>query len=148
MRVVLDTNVIVRANPRANPAGLARELLVRVISAPHVLVTSAAILQEVGEVLRYPHVKARWPLSGEQIETFVGLLEAASVLVVLPREIPAVVSDPDDDPILQTAILGGADVLCSRDAAFRAPGVAEVCRAHGIRVLDDIELIGELRQTG
>jgi predicted nucleic acid-binding protein len=36
----------------------------------------------------------------------------------LPGAIPAVVSDPDDDPIVQTAITGKADVLCTRDEAF------------------------------
>jgi hypothetical protein len=73
------------------------------------------------------------------------LLEAAAVMVELPAEIPAVVSDPDDDPILQTAILGHADVLCTRDGAFTRGRVEEVCRAHGIRVLGGIAFRQELR---
>jgi len=58
----------------------------------------------------------------------------------------AIVSDPDDDPILQTAIAGHADVLCTRDEAFRHEIVGRMCQAHGIRVLDDITLMRELRR--
>lgn len=59
-----------------------------------------------------------------------------------------VVRDPDDDPIVQTAVSGHADVLCTRDAVFRHPRVEEVCRAQGIRILDDITLMQELRRRG
>ena len=78
-----------------------------------------AILVEVRRVLAYPQVQARWPLTGEAIEQYLVFLEAASVLAELPEASPAVLSDPDDDPILQTAIVGSADVLCTRDEAFR-----------------------------
>jgi len=92
-------------------------------------------------------VQDRWPLSDEAIQTYLTLFEEAALMVALPAEIPAIVSDPDDDPILQTAIVGQADVLCSRDAAFRALAVQKVCSAHGIRVLDDIALMQELRKN-
>ena len=119
MRVVLDTNILVRANPKVSPRGLARDLLLTIVSGPHVLILSSAILAEVQRVLTYPHVQARWPLTGEAIEQYLVFLEAAGALVELPEVSPAVVSDPDDDPILQTAIVGRADVLCTRDGAFR-----------------------------
>ena len=73
-------------------------------------------------------------------------LEAAGVLVELPEVSPAIISDPDDDPILQTAILGRADILCTRDEAFRYEVVEQVCAAHGTRVLDDIALMREFRR--
>jgi predicted nucleic acid-binding protein len=73
-------------------------------------------------------------------------LEAVGVLVELPVISTPVVSDPDDDPILQTAIAGHADVLCTRDEAFRHEVVGRVCNAHGIRILDDITLMQELRR--
>lgn len=147
MRVVLDTNIIVRANPQTSPGGLAKDLLLTVATGPHRLVLSPAILAEVGRVLRYAHVQKRWPLSDEAIQTYLTLLEESALMVLLPAEMPLVVSDPDDDPILQTAILGRADVLCSRDAAFRAPAVEHVCRTNGIRVLDDVTLMQELRKS-
>ena len=118
MRVVLDTNILVRANPRTSPQGLARDLLLTIVSGPHVLVLSPAILVEVQRVMSYPRLQALWPLSEEAIEQYLAFLEAAGVLTRIPKVFPAVVSDPDDDPILQTAIVGRADVLCTRDEAF------------------------------
>ena len=47
MRVVLDTNILVRANPKASPLGLARDLLLKIVSEPHVLLLSPAILAEI-----------------------------------------------------------------------------------------------------
>jgi putative PIN family toxin of toxin-antitoxin system len=144
VRVVLDTNILVRANPKVSPRGLARDLLLTIVSGPHVLILSSAILAEVQRVLTYPRVQARWPLTGEAIEQY---LEAAGALVGLPEVSPAVVSDPDDDPILQTAILGRADILCTRDEAFRHEVVERVCTAQGIKILDDITLLQELRRS-
>ena len=147
MRVVLDSNILVRANPKVAPQGLARDLLLTIVSGGHVLILSSALLVEVQRVLTYPHVQARWPLTGEAVAQYVTFLEAAGVLVELPDVSPAIVSDPDDDPILQTAIVGRADVLCTRDEAFRHEVVERVCGANGIRVLDDITLLHELRRS-
>jgi putative PIN family toxin of toxin-antitoxin system len=146
VRVVLDTNILVRANPKSSPEGLARDLLLTVVFGPHVLILSPAILIEVKRVLSYSHIQARWHLSGEAIEKYLAALVAAGVLVEIPTVFPAIVSDPDDDPILQTAIAAGADVLCSRDSAFRHQVVERVCAAHGIRILDDVALLQELRR--
>jgi len=51
MKVVLDTNILVRAV--ISPAGPAAELLTR-IAADHLLVASLAILSELYEVLKRP----------------------------------------------------------------------------------------------
>jgi putative PIN family toxin of toxin-antitoxin system len=146
VRVVLDTNILVRANPTVSPQGLARDLLLTVLSGPHVLILSSAILTEVQCVLNYPHVQARWALPAEVIAQYVFFLQDVGSLVDLPKTFPAVVSDPDDDLVLQTAIMGRADVLCSRDAAFRSENVEQVCATHGVRIVDDISLLHELRR--
>ncbi|HXA50906.1 MAG TPA: putative toxin-antitoxin system toxin component, PIN family [Candidatus Acidoferrum sp.] len=146
MRVVLDTNILIRANPTVLPERLARDLLVTVLSGPHVLVLSEAILTEVRRVMAYPRVQARWPLSTQAIERYTSFLRESCSLADLPQSFPAVVSDPDDDLVLQTAIAGTADVLCSHDGAFEAELVAQVCAAHGIRIIGDIPLLQELRR--
>ncbi len=148
MRVVLDTNILIRANPSVSPQGLARDLLLTVLSGPHVLVLSSAILDEVERVLNYSRVQARWALPPGVIAQYVFLLQDAGVMVELPKTFPAVVSDPDDDLVLQTAITGKADILCSRDEAFQAETVLKVCATHGIRIVDDINLMQELRGSG
>jgi len=60
---------------------------------------------------------------------------------------PAILCDPDDDPILQTAILGGADILCARDCDFLHPLVLEFRQQHGIRIVDDLTLMKDLRAS-
>ena len=67
MRIVLDTNILVRANPTVSPKGLARDLLLTVLSGSHVLILSPAILTEIQRVLHYPRVQARWPLTDDAI---------------------------------------------------------------------------------
>jgi putative PIN family toxin of toxin-antitoxin system len=146
VRVVLDTNILIRANPTVSPEGLARDLLLTVLSGPHVLVLSSAILDEVQRALNYPHVQARWPLPAEAIERYVFFLQETGWVVELPKTFPAVVRDSDDDLVLQTAIAGQADVLCSRDRAFQSENVAQFCARHGIRIVDDIALLHELRR--
>jgi uncharacterized protein len=147
VRVVLDTNILIRANPTVSPRGLARDLLLTVLSRPHVLILSSAILDEVQRVLNYPRVQARWSLPADVIAQYVFFLQDAGALVDLPKTFPAAVSDPDDDLVLQTAIAGKADILCSRDSAFRSENVERVCAAHGIRMVDDIALLQELRRV-
>jgi hypothetical protein len=48
---------------------------------------------------------------------------------------------------LQTGILGRADILCTRDEAFRSELVEQVCTAHSIKILDDVTLLQELRRS-
>lgn len=148
MRIVLDTNILVRANPTVLPQALARDLLLTILAGPHILVVSTAILTEIQRVLSYPHVQARWPLTADAIAQYVSLLQDVGALVDLPESFPAVVRDPDDDLVLQTAIAGRADALCTRDAVFQYGNVKEVCAAHGIRIVNDITLLQELRRAG
>lgn len=54
MRIVLDTNILIRANPTVLPTALARDLLAAVLAPAHTLILSTAILVEVDRVLRYP----------------------------------------------------------------------------------------------
>ncbi len=146
MRIVLDTNILVRANPRSSPSGLASSLLLAAVSRPHSLILSSAILDEVRRVLAYPRVQARWPLNDQLINEYLARLEAAGIFVELQmRRTPSLIRDPDDDPIVQTAIQGRADVLCTRDRAFYDSLVQRVCALHGVRIVDDITLTQELR---
>ena len=83
MKVVLDTNILVRANPKTSPRGLARELLLSVVSGPHTLIVSSYLLNEVELVLSYPHVTKRWPLSPEAIVRYRAYLDDAAMVVEL-----------------------------------------------------------------
>ena len=69
MRIVLDTNILARANP--NSKSIARILLLTILeSAEHVLVVSPFLLRETERVLNYPRLQAIWPLTLEEIERY------------------------------------------------------------------------------
>ncbi len=138
MRVVLDTNVLVRA--AGDEQGLAGRLLQEVISGPHVLVISPYILSEIARVLSYPRLQARWQLSERTIAEFVNSLSEVAEIVLTTTPDRVVIADPDDDPVVQTAVVGVVDCLCTRDAHVLEATVVDYCSVHGIRVMSDIDL--------
>lgn len=145
MRAVLDTNVLVRATK--NASGPARELLRQFETERHVFIVSNAILVELVRVLDYPRVRAMHRLTDEECLEFIRSLHDAAEVVALGDTPAAGVSvDPDDDPVIQTAVEGKADVLCTLDRHLRTQNVQDYCLCHGIRVLTDVELLDELRR--
>src|SRR6516162_2167640 len=95
MRIVLDTNILIRANPKGQ--GPARELLQKIISGDHVLITSDFLLQEVARVLAYPRIEARWRLHSREVEQYLQVLASLSELVKPHPGISIVSKDIDDD---------------------------------------------------
>lgn len=138
MRVVLDTNVLVRA--AADEQGLAGMLLQEIAAGPHVLVSSPYVLSEVARVLAYARLQARWRLGEETVREFVSRVSDVAEIVLTTTPDRIVAADPDDDPIVQTAVLGEVDVLCTRDAHLLDGAVVEYCAGHGIQVMNDIDL--------
>ena len=147
MRAVLDTNVLVRSSK--NATGPARECFLSFESDQHILLISQYLLAELARVMTYPRVMAQHKLSPEEIREFLQAVETVGELVETPQdEMPAVVSaDPDDDPIVQLAVLGHAEVLCTLDRHIRSDSVKAHCQTFGIRVLTDVELLSLLRQS-
>ena len=88
MRIVLDTNVLVRSAAKAD--GLAHRLLHIISTGPHRLIISPFILGEVARVLAYRRIRSRWGLTDEEIQEHVNLL-AASAEIVEPVTIERVV---------------------------------------------------------
>ena len=143
MRILLDTNLLVRA--AITPAGLARAILRRVgENANHVLILSPYLLSEVAEVLRRDRIRARWPLTDEEVGLYCRFLAAAGE-EVSPRPLAAAIQDPKDQAIVETAVAGSASVLCTIDAHFYAHTVLAFCAAHGIRIMNDVELLRLLK---
>jgi len=111
----------------------------------HVLVLSEEILAELSRVLRYHRVRSQSQLTDAEIDSFVHELRELSRLVELPKPIPAVTSDPDDDIIVATAVAGNSRVICTRDRHIRHKLVQAYCATYGIRVLTEVELLDDLR---
>ena len=145
MRVVLDTNVLVRAAGRSDSP--ARAVFERLLQPPHDLIASPFLLDELRRVMQYPRVQQMQGLSPEQIEQHVQDVAKGAELVDLPSPLtPAVLHDPDDDPIVATAVYGQTNVLCTLDRHLRSPSVEAYCAQFRIRILTDVELLNELRQ--
>lgn len=107
MRVVLDTNVLLAAFAAR---GLCEALFAACLEG-HELVLSEHILEELrrnlGRALRLPPAQAR------QIVEFVR--EHANI--VEPAEVArSACRDPDDLPVLGTAVAGAVDLLVTGDA--------------------------------
>ena len=107
-RAVLDTNVIVSG---LGWSGAPAAILDAVSDDRLVLVTSAPLLAELRRVLEYPKL-AKVIQGGAQLADLV----AASGVVVVPDRVLTVVSDDDDNRVLEAAIEGTADYIVSGDA--------------------------------
>lgn len=147
MRVVLDTNMLVRA--AYSLAGPAAELLDELSRPEHTIVVFEFLLNELSRVLRYPRVRSLHGFSDAEIDRNVASLAASSFTVALdPLAIDKVVGpDPDDDPVVATAVVGRADVICTRDKHLFQPRVLEYCGDRGIQMLRDVDLLALLRQV-
>jgi uncharacterized protein len=147
MRVVLDTNILTRAS--YSVTGPAAELLDHLKQPEHVLVLSSFILDELDRVLRYPRVRKLHGFDDTEIDEFVRDVADAALVVQVASPSTGIVShDPDDDPVVATAVDGNADVLCTRDRHLHHADVVDYCRQEGIEVLDDVELLNRLRTAG
>jgi len=145
MRTVLDTNIFVRANVKAR--GPARDLLLKIAYSDHVIITSPFLLREVERALAYPRLQKLWRLSLRDIQEHVQFLVRISELVHPVIGAPVVLTDPNDDPVVYTAVYGKADVLCTLDRHFFEPEVVAFCRNCGISILNDVELVRRLIRT-
>jgi putative PIN family toxin of toxin-antitoxin system len=143
MRVVFDSNVLARATPGKTSA--AREVLLLVTQAPHVLVTAAPFLTELVRILQYPRVRALHGLDDAGIQAFLQSLQAGSAIVTPVSPPPIQTRDPDDDLVIATAVAGQAEVICTWDQHLFEPAVQAACATRGIRVLKDSDLLLELR---
>ena len=123
MRIVLDTTILVRATDKTN--GPARELLLIIVSGKHTLVLSSEILHEVAKVLRYPRLQEFYGLSEAHVYEFIGYLREVAEIISLNPLLVLPTRDVVDIMVLQAAVLGEADVLCTRDEDFYTPAASD-----------------------
>src|SRR5438445_2567136 len=76
MRVVLDTNLVVRA--AGDKAGLGREILMHALSDAHTLVLSNSLFAEIRKVLHYPRLRKMHGLDDKEIQDFLNYLVVGS----------------------------------------------------------------------
>jgi putative PIN family toxin of toxin-antitoxin system len=134
-----------QANPRAG--GSARALLLTIAHSPdHPLILSPYLLEEVERVLAYPRLRELWPLSPDEIREYTQALDDIGEMVYLSPVLPAILADPKDDPVVETAVWGRVDALCTLDRDFYTTSVVEYVQRHSIQLMNDVQLLVRLRQ--
>jgi putative PIN family toxin of toxin-antitoxin system len=143
VKIVLDTTILVRANERSH--GLARELLTNIVENEHRLLLSNEMLRELAKVLRYPRLREFYGLTEDLVFEYVKFLWRSSEIVTLDPLVIVPIRDVNDIIVMQTAIIGEADILCTKDEDFFESPASEYLRKMDIAVLDDIALMHRLR---
>jgi putative PIN family toxin of toxin-antitoxin system len=129
---------------RTNALPGLRGLLRALIARGHTLLTSGPSLAELARVLRYPRLQALYSLTEEEIYDYVQFLRSASETVDIDQSLRVPMRDPNDVAILQTAIAGAADLICTLDTDFRDAETVAYCAAAGVEICTDRELSSRL----
>ena len=143
MRIVLDSNILVRAF--VSSRGLAHNLLLAFLASEHTLILSNQMLAEVASVLRYPRLMAVHGENEEATYNFTVWLRQVAEIVELDPLTHTPIRDRNDIFVLQSAVTGEADVVCSGDKDFFNPPASIFLASCGIEVLTDAQLMGRLR---
>ena len=110
MRIVLDTNVLVAA---FIAHGTCNELLEH-CALRHVIILSNYILDELQVVL-----SEKFGFNAAECREVLALLRSRCVLVQPSQLKSPGCSDPDDDPVIGTAVAGNCDCLVTGDKALQ-----------------------------
>lgn len=108
-KVFLDTNILISA---LGWSGKPRMIFEKVLRGELLLVTSSEQLQELKRVLNYP----KFCFTIEQKATFISIILEIATIVEISRSIKIIKEDPDDNLMLETAIVGNVEYLISGDS--------------------------------
>ena len=140
--VLLDTNVWVSAF--INPAGAPARLRHAWYEGRYEVVFSLPLLEELVDVLTRPRLIRKYPIAVNDIEDLLQLFIQRGIFV-MPTGSVKECRDPDDDLILETAILGQAKYAVTRDDDIKADkDLIERLKARGISVLSVRQFQGRL----
>ena len=106
---------------------------------------SNEILAETSRVLRYPRMRARHGMSESRIYDYVMLLQSVATMVRPDPTLVAPIRDPNDIVVLQTAIIGEAEAICTTDEDFFHTPALAFLKSVSILVFTDMELMDRLR---
>jgi putative PIN family toxin of toxin-antitoxin system len=119
VRLVIDTNVVVSA---LLWGGLPYQLLQAAAAGEVELYSSPALLTELKEVLKRPHLATRVQHQSSSIDQVMDFYAELAV-IVSPLNTPRVVPrDIDDDIVIAVAIAAHADLIVSGDKDLLSMG--------------------------
>ncbi len=129
MKIVCDTNVLISGMLFG---GKPRELLRLCSTAQVVNVISPDIMQEVEEVLQRP----KFGLHPEQVYRILGMFMETFALVTPTITVDDIISDPDDNQILEAAYAAEAEAI-----VFGDNHLLELVSWRGISVLTPADFL-------
>ena len=107
-KVLLDSNILISA---LGWKGKSRVIFEKCLYGELELVTSADQLNELMRVMDYP----KFNFTEEQKQTMLGIITAIAIVVEIPKKLNIIKEDPDDNVILETAVIGNVDYIVSGD---------------------------------
>ncbi len=137
MRILLDTNILISGLLRKDgPSG---ELLHRWVEGQFLLITSDYQVQELRRAIEYEHLQSK--ILPAERDALLDNIDAKAV-VVAPLPTVSLSPDPDDNPILGTAIAGKANLIVSGNKK----DMQDLREAEGIPIVTPREALERLSQ--
>ncbi len=131
--VVIDTNIWISA--LINPYGAPARLMQLVMDGRVRLVVSAPLLDEVHGVIQRSRIRRRIDLTDLEIDAFLAAARETALTVRISGDFH-LCRDPKDDLVVETALLGKARYVVSRDEDLtRDLDLVRVLRDHAVEVL-------------
>jgi putative PIN family toxin of toxin-antitoxin system len=143
-RVVVDTNILLRA--AVSPAGPAARLYAGATGGDFRLVLSPHLLREVRAGFFKPHFRSRYPVAPREIAIFVAELLVVGELVPGDFEVDLVPKDPEDNPIVASALEGDAGYVVTNDGNLLTLEVIRVAGYRPIRIRSELQFLDLLRR--
>lgn len=143
--VLLDTNVWVSAF--INPHGAPAQIVAAWLDARFEVALSLPLLEELADVLTRPRLVTKYKLAPQEVQTFLELLQARARMACPTGDLH-LCRDPDDDWVLETAILSRAQYLVTRDDDIKSDSdLLAQLQAQGVTVLTVQHFLEQLRSS-
>jgi putative PIN family toxin of toxin-antitoxin system len=132
-RAVVDTNVWVSAV--LSPTGAPAQVLEALEDRRFELIISEWLLAELDAVLARPRIARRYNLASDVTQTLIRRLRSSST-IVRPSGDLYLCRDPADDLVIETAVVGNADTLVSRDDDLKGDAdLIQLLHVAGVEIL-------------
>lgn len=145
IRGVIDTNIWVSSllNPFGFPARVRKSFEEGVFN----LVISELMLEELADVLNRPRIKSKYGISENDIKELLILIEERSEHVLLSGDIN-ICRDKDDNAVIETAIMGQADFLVTRDDDIKFDkAVSSFLKKYGVSVISIAKFLAHISKS-
>ncbi len=136
IRAVLDANVVVSS--LINPQGIPAQVLDAWRAERFQVVLSAAILDEIGRVLRYPRVAVYHRWSEERLRQWLEDFAHLALMTPGTLSLGIIQEDPADNWYLECAVEGAAAYLVSGDRLLLSLGTYQGIQIVSPRVFFEI----------